>query len=65
MHSFRLGHFFLVRDGYDLSSEVSVSQKSVKAEPLSPLGDDCNFAYACNITKTRGSRLGHVVELPF
>jgi hypothetical protein len=54
-----------MRDGYALSSEASSSWNFVKTEPLSPLSDDYNFAYACDVAETKGSKPGHIVELPF
>ena len=66
LHSFPLGWFFFARDKFAIAkTDVPDPPMIVKTEPLSPLASDDGFAYACDVAERRGSKPGHVVELPF
>jgi hypothetical protein len=65
MRSFQLSWFLLQRDGYALANEASSSGTFVKMEPLSPMTDDCHFAYASDTAENSGRNLGHIVKLSF
>ena len=66
LHSFPLGWFFLAHDKFAIANvDASDPPAIVKMEPPSPLASDDGFAYACDVAEGRGSKPGHVIELPF
>jgi hypothetical protein len=43
----------------------SSSSRIPKTEPLSPITDELDFAYASDIVDDNSSKPRHIVELPF
>jgi hypothetical protein len=65
MGCFDLSSFPLLRKKESSSAANSSSSKIPKMEPLSPISDELDFAYACDIAEDNSRELGHVVELSF
>jgi hypothetical protein len=65
MGCFDLSSFFLLRRKDSFSAASSSSSKVPKTEPLSPIADALDFAYASDIVGDNSRDLGHVVELSF
>jgi hypothetical protein len=65
MGCFDLSSFFLFCKKESSASATSCSVNITKTEPLSPLADASDFAYASNVAEDSGCKLGHVVELSF
>jgi hypothetical protein len=65
MNCFDLSSFFLLRGEDDPATTTSSSQNFVKMEPLSPMIDEHDFAYASDIAENNSRDSGHVVELSF
>jgi hypothetical protein len=65
MNYFDLSSFFLLHEEDDPATTTSSSQNFVKTEPLSPMTDEHDFAYASDFAKDTGLDTGHVVELSF
>jgi hypothetical protein len=65
MGCFDLSSFFLLRKK-ESSSAANLSSSTIpKTEPLSPIVDELDFAYAINIVEDISRKPGHVVELSF
>jgi hypothetical protein len=62
---FDLSSSFLLRKKVRSVSPTPPSVKVPKAEPLSPLADASDFAYACDVAEDSVCKPGHVVELLF
>jgi hypothetical protein len=62
---FDLSSFFLFCKKGGSTGASSSSTKILKAEPLSPIVTELNFAYASNIVEDDSCEPGHVVELSF
>jgi hypothetical protein len=62
---FDLSSFFLFRKESRSASSASRSAKVPKTEPLSPLADASDFAYASDVAEKNVCKPGHVVELSF
>jgi hypothetical protein len=65
MSCFDLSSFFLFRKKGCSASSTSRSAKIPKTEPLSPLADASDFAYASDVAENNACKPGHVVELSF
>jgi hypothetical protein len=64
MGCFDLSSFFLLRKESS-SAASSSSSKIPKTEPLSPIADELDFAYASDIAEDNSCEPGHAVELSF
>jgi hypothetical protein len=62
---FDLSSFFLFCKKIRSASSTPVSSKVPKTEPLSPLTDASDFAYASDTAEDNACKPGHVVELSF
>jgi hypothetical protein len=62
---FDLSSFFLLRKKIRSASSTPPSAKVPKMEPLSPLADASDFAYASDMAENNVCKPGHVVELSF
>jgi hypothetical protein len=62
---FDLFSFFLLRKNVRSVLPTPPSAKVLKTEPLSPLGDASDFAYASDTADDSVCKPGHVVELSF
>jgi hypothetical protein len=65
MGCFNLSSFFLLRKKDSSSAVNSSSPKISKTEPLSPIADELDFAYASGIAEDNSREPGHIVELSF
>jgi hypothetical protein len=65
MGCFDLSSFFFLRKGDSSSAANSSSSRIPKREPLSPITDELDFAYASDIAEDNSSELGHIIELSF
>jgi hypothetical protein len=65
MGCFDLSSFFFLRKGESSSTMNSSSLRIPKMEPLSPITDELDFAYASDIAEDHSREPGHVVELSF
>jgi hypothetical protein len=65
MGCFDLSSFFLLRKRESSSATNSSSPRIPKTEPLSPIADELDFAYASDIAEDNSREPGHVVELSF
>jgi hypothetical protein len=65
MGCFDLSSFFLLRKKEGSSAVNSSSLKILKTEPLRPITDEVDFAYASDIAEDNSCEPGHVVELSF
>jgi hypothetical protein len=65
MGCFDLSSFFLLRKKAIPSAVNSSSSRIPKTEPLSPITDELDFAYASDIVDDNSSKPRHIVELPF
>jgi hypothetical protein len=61
MGCFDLSSFFLFRNKERSASATSCSANIPKMEPLSPLADASNFAYASDVAEDNTCKPGHVV----
>jgi hypothetical protein len=57
--------FFLFRKKIPSASSTPLPAKVPKTEPLSPLVDASDFAYASDMAENNVCKPGHVVELSF
>jgi hypothetical protein len=62
---FDLSSFFLLRKKVRPAPSTPPTVKVPKMEPLSPLADASDFAYASDMAEENACRPGHVVELSF
>jgi hypothetical protein len=62
---FDLSSFFLLRKKEGSSAANSSSSKIPKTEPLSPIADELDFAYASDIVEDNSREPGHDIELSF
>jgi hypothetical protein len=62
---FDLSSFFLLRKKVRPAPSTPPTVRVPKTEPLSPLADVSDFAYACDVAEDSGCKPGHVVELSF
>jgi hypothetical protein len=65
MGCFHLSSFFLLRKRESFSAANSSSSRIPNMEPLSPITDELDFAYASDIAEDNSREPGHVVELSF
>jgi hypothetical protein len=65
MGCFDLSSFSLLRKKESSSAANSSSSRIPKMEPLSPITDELDFAYASDIAEDTSREPGHVVELSF
>jgi hypothetical protein len=65
MGCFDLSSFFLLRKRESSSAANSSSPKISKAEPLSPIANELDFAYGSDIAEDNSREPGHIVELSF
>jgi hypothetical protein len=65
MGCFDLSSFFLLCKKHSSSAASSSSSKVPKTEPLSPIADALDFAYASDVVEDNSCEPGHVVELSF
>jgi hypothetical protein len=65
MDCFDLSSFFLFREDENPAVTNSSSPKVVKTEPLSPITNGLDFAYASDVVENNSCEPGHVVELSF
>jgi hypothetical protein len=57
--------FLFLHKGESSSATNSSSSKILKVEPLSPITDELDFAYASDIAEDNSREPGHIVELLF
>jgi hypothetical protein len=62
---FRSFFFLFLRKGDSFTATNSNSSRIPKMEPLSPITDELNFAYASDIAEDNSREPGHVIELSF
>jgi hypothetical protein len=62
---FDLSSFFLLRKKIRPAPFTPPNVKVPKTDPLSPLADATDFAYASDMAEENTCKLGHVVELSF
>jgi hypothetical protein len=62
---FDLSSFFLFRKKIRSASSTPLSAKVAKTEPLSPITDASDFAYASDMAENNVCEPGHVVEFSF
>jgi hypothetical protein len=65
MGCFDLSYFFLLRKRESSSAANSSSSRIPKTEPLSPIANELDFAYASDIAEDNSREPGHIVELSF
>jgi hypothetical protein len=65
MGCFDLSSFFLFRKKESFASATPCSANIPKTEPLGPLADASDFAYARDVAEDNSCKPGHVVELSF
>jgi hypothetical protein len=65
MGCFDLSSFFLFCKKESSAPATSWSANIPKTEPLSPLADASDFAYASDVAEDNSCKQGHVVELSF
>jgi hypothetical protein len=65
MGCFDLSSFFLFCKKESTAPATSCSANIPKAEPLSPMADALDFAYARDVAEDNSCKPGHVVELSF
>jgi hypothetical protein len=65
MGCFDLSSFFLFCKKGSSASATSCSANIPKMEPLIPLADASDFAYASDVAEDNGCKPGHGVELSF
>jgi hypothetical protein len=65
MGCFDLSSFFLFCKKESSAPATSCSANIPKTEPLSPIADALNFAYATDVAEDNSCKPGHVVELSF
>jgi hypothetical protein len=65
MGCFDLSSFFLFCKKESSASATSCSANIPKTEPLSPLADASDFAYASDVAEDNSCKPGHIVELSF
>jgi hypothetical protein len=65
MGCFDLSSFFILRKKESSSAANSSSSRIPKTEPLSPIVDEIEFAYASDIAEDNSRKPGHIVELLF
>jgi hypothetical protein len=65
MGCFDLSYFFLLRKKEISIAANSRSSRIPKTEPLSPIADELDFAYASGIADDNNRKPGHIVELSF
>jgi hypothetical protein len=65
INSFDLSMFFLLREDDSPAATASGSSKVLKTEPLSPITDELDFAYASDIVESNSRDPGHIVELSY
>jgi hypothetical protein len=65
MGCFDLSSFFLFRKKESSAPATSCSANVPKTEPLSPIADVSDFAYASDVAEDNSCKPGHVVELSF
>jgi hypothetical protein len=65
MGCFDLSSFFLLRKKAISNAANSSSSRIPKTEPLSPITDELEFAYASDIADDNSREPGHIVELSF
>jgi hypothetical protein len=65
MRCFDLSSFFLLHEEDAPATTTSSSQNFVKTEPLSPMIDEHDFAYASDIVENNSCDPEHVIELSF
>jgi hypothetical protein len=62
---FDLSCFFLLRKDKNSTAANSGPSQIPKAEPLSPITNGLDFAYASDIVEDNSREPGHIVELSF
>jgi hypothetical protein len=65
MGCFDLSSFFLLCKKESSAPATSCSARIPKTEPLSPIADALDFAYASDVAEDDSCEPGHVVELSF
>jgi hypothetical protein len=65
INSFDLSTFFLLREDVSPDSAALNSLKVMKTEPLSPITDEHDFAYASDVVENNSCEPGHIVELSY
>jgi hypothetical protein len=65
MGCFNLSSFFLFYKKESSAPATSRSSNIPKTEPLSPIADALDFAYASDVAEDDSCKPGHVVELSF
>jgi hypothetical protein len=65
INSFDLSTFFLLREDVSPAATASNSSNVMKTEPLSPITDEHDFAYASDILENHSRDPGHIVELSY
>jgi hypothetical protein len=65
MGCFDLSSFFFLHKGESSTATNSSSSRIPKMEPLSPITNELDFAYASDIAEDNSHEPGHVVELSF
>jgi hypothetical protein len=63
MGCFDLSSFFLFCEKERSAAATSCSANVPKTEPLSPIADALDFAYASDVAEDNSCKPGHVVEL--
>jgi hypothetical protein len=61
--SFDLCTFFLLREDDSFAAATSSFSKVMKKEPLSPITNEYDFAYASDVVENNSRDPGHIVEL--
>jgi hypothetical protein len=65
INSFDLSMFFLLREDVSPHATASSSSKVMKTEPLSPITNEHDFAYASDVVENNSREPGHIVELSY
>jgi hypothetical protein len=63
--SFDLSTFFLLHEDVSPVAVASSSSKVMKTEPLSPITDEPDFAYASDVVENNSREPRHIVELSY
>jgi hypothetical protein len=65
MGCFDLSSYFLLHKKESSGATNSCSSRILKTEPLSPITDELDFAYASDIVEDNSREPEHIVELSF
>jgi hypothetical protein len=63
INSFDLSTFFLLHEDVSPDAAALSSSRLIETEPLSPITDEHDFAYASDLVENNSRDPGHIVEL--